>query len=159
MRAQVIKSSQQATAACNMTYHVAGSQQIENKVLLAEYWRRQRVYLRKHRWWLQIIDMPADAALVTWSKLRPTDMLSNMCLLILDRPQLVLALRFLQGCGEQHAFDQSSGTKQCALFGKVQDLWQHMTKYGSAASLCKAHGLQLTAAYSTSKPKSRRYNA
>ena len=98
-----------------------------------------------------------NAKIVLWSEVTPTAMSEGTCLLIMNKPELVFALRFLQGYAEQHSICSTRKAKQpaCILFGKVADVHECLKKK-SAAGLCQAYGLQLKAAYSTSKPRCKR---
>lgn len=138
-----------------------GSEQAEDA---AQYWQRQHDYLTRGTHWLPTIGVPVHAERVFWSKCVPAALMKKQgCLLILDKPQLVLALHVLQGWAAQHAIDNTSKTEQftCALFGKVADLHQQLMQeeHWSAKALCDNHGLHLVAAYSTNKPLKDRYSA
>ena len=73
----------------------------------------------------------------------------------MDSPKLVCALRLLQGCAEQSLQDQPRNTQQYAVLGKAADLHQHIDS-SNAEDFCASHGMQLVAAFSTSRPKRTR---
>ena len=122
------------------------------------FWHHQLEYLATSTHWLPTIGLPAKTQRILWTQITPEALSNGACLIILDKSQVVFALRFLQGCAEQHALDSSSKAKipVCVLFGQTADLHQHL-RTKSAASLCEKHGLHLVAGYSTSKPISKRY--
>lgn len=119
------------------------------------YWHRQLVFLTESTSWLRTIGIDQQMHAVLWSAVTPYAMTEGTCMIILDKPDVVFALRFLQGCGEQCGLNKVRHP-MCILFGRLADLHHHLRRK-SAADLCGAYGLHLIAAYSTSKPKCKRY--
>ena len=123
----------------------AGIHEVED---ITAYWRRQKDYLCNHpAVWLPTIGMPANALVHPWSEGQLAALCGKSCLLIVDRPVLVFALRLLQGL-----IEQSQSTERFAVLGKVADLDPYLNG-SSIETWCEGYGLQLVAAYSTSKPK------
>lgn len=112
----------------------------------AECWRWPREFFVQSASWLPRVGVPANAVLVKWSEATGAVLALAGCMLILDRPGVLLALRFIQGCAEQHLVDQPSQAKRFVL---------HAHFYKSAVTskhFCQKYKLELTAAYSTSRP-------
>ena len=131
-----------------------GSLEAEDK---AAYWHCQLQYLKLHApTWLPTIGMPSTSRVTSWAEITPAAMTSKSLLLILDSGQLVFALRTLQGWVEQGRLDESGVKKRVAVLGKVAELYQHL-QGTTPESFCRAYGLQLEAAYSTSKPRVIRF--
>ena len=115
---------------------------------VAAYWRRQKDYLCDHpAVWLPTIGMSANALVHPWSEGQLAALCGKSCLLIVDRPVLVFALRLLQGL-----IEQSHSTERFAVLGKVAELNPHLTG-SSIETWCEGFGLHLVAAYSTRKSK------